>query len=102
MILHIPKFTVSVILCNIVGVTNLNNYYCLVFCASPTWCHAQKRVGACLVMHEPRRAISVGYNGYPDGCAEIDEGKGLYNENQSDKHGVHYKIQQNAVPSPMQ
>ena len=33
----------------------------------------QDRVGACLVNHEPRRAISVGYNGYPDGLDDVNK-----------------------------
>ena len=60
----------------------------------------QKRVGACLVMHEPRRAISVGYNGYPDDCSEKDEGKGLY-EFFCSECGENYKLQ-NAVLSLIQ
>ncbi|CAI8009575.1 hypothetical protein GBAR_LOCUS6408 [Geodia barretti] len=30
----------------------------------------EKRVGACLVYQEPRRAISVGYSGYIDGLSD--------------------------------
>ena len=51
-------------------------------------------------MHEPRRAISVGYRGYPDGCSEKDEGKGLY-ESCDYEHGLNSKLQ-NVVLSPMQ
>lgn len=35
-------------------------------------CSYQNGVGACLVNHEPRRAISVGYNGYPDDLDDVN------------------------------